>query len=212
MKKFKLSKIDTPTEASTLLFAAWVQFFAEQRLGLQQRSGGIAPDGSGNFSFGDPTKAAFHLKRSPAGEWRLESWQEIPEPDIEAIVADARQKHNAGDFGGDVVYQTTMRAPAFDINPRMMSHFMRLLGDQIFISGRRRIGSRALLEFTPELPKDPAVPQLFAPATEIKVSIFTPGPTASDLTQRTAGGVAEIIGAICALALGRIVEIPRLSH
>ena len=208
MRKFKLPIIGAPVETSTLLFAAWLQFFAEQRLGLQQRGGGIAPDGSGNFNFGDPTRVNFAIKRSASGEWSLKSSQGISESVIEAIVADARQKHDARDFGSDIVYQTTMQAQAFAINPLMMSHFMRLLGDQRLISGRRRLGGRVLLEFTPEPPQDPTAPQLFAPATEIEVSIFAPGPTASDLTQRTAAGVAEMVGAICALALGRIVEVP----
>jgi hypothetical protein len=177
-------------------------------LGLRQRGGGIAPDGGGNFSFGDPTKATFTLERSSAGKWGLKSSQEIAEPDIEAIVADARQKHNAGDFGGDVVYQTTMHSPAFTMNPLMMSHFMRILGDQRLISGCRRLGSRVLLEFIPEPPKDPMLPQLFVPATEIKVSIFASGPTASELTQQTAARLAEMVGAICALALGRVVDVP----
>jgi hypothetical protein len=208
MKKFKLSTISVPTEQSTLLFAAWVQFFAEQRLDLQQHGGAPGQDGSATFNFGDPTKATFTLKRSPKGDWSLESSQGIAQGDIEAIIMDARKKHGGGDFGDDVVYQTTMRSPTFDINPVMMSNFMRILGDQRFISGLRRLGRRVLLEFTPEPPKEPAASQLFVPNTDIKVSIFAPGPTTSDLATKTAAGIAEIVGAICALAMGRVVEVP----
>ena len=62
-----------------------------------------------------------------------------------------------------------------------------------------------LLEFALEPPKDPAVPQLFVPPIDIKVTVFAPGPTASDLTSRMAAGTAEVVGGICALALGRAV-------
>jgi hypothetical protein len=153
MKKFKLSSIDAPPELSTLLFTAWVQLLAEQRLGLQNHSGGIAADGSANYNFGDPTKANFTLERSPKGEWSLKSLQGIAEQELETIIADARQKHDSRNFGGDVVYQTTMRAQAFDMSPVMMSQFMRILGDQVPISGRRRLGSRVLLELRPSQQK-----------------------------------------------------------
>jgi hypothetical protein len=94
------------------------------------------------------------------------------------------------------------------MTPADMSQFMRILSDQVVIKDRRRLGSRVLLEFSPEPPKDPAVPQLFASKTEIKVTIFVPGPTASVLTDRVAGAMTEMIGGVCALALGRVVEIP----
>ena len=90
----------------------------------------------------------------------------------------------------------------------MMSNFMRMLGDQVSIAGMRRLGSRVLLQFAPTPPSNPEAPQLFAPETDIKVTIFAPGPTASDLTQKTASGMLEFIAAICALALGRVVEAP----
>lgn len=208
MDTFKLPNIGAPPEANTLLFIAWVQYFAEQRLGSQQRSSGAAADGSGSFHFGDPTKAYFALEGSSNGDWNVKSLQGVAEEDIQAIVNEARQRHQSGDLGGDVVYQTTLRAQAFDKNPALMPYLMRILNDQIHITGRRRLGSRVLLEFSSEPTKDPAVPQLFAPQTDIKVSIFAPGPTASELTDRTAEGIAEFVGGICALALGRVVEMP----
>ena len=209
MDTFKLSNIGVPAEISELLFAAWVQFFAEQRFGFQQYGGGIkAPDGSISFNFGDPTKASFAIGQSPEGDWSLESFHGVDEKDVEAIVAGARKKHGAGDLGGDVVYQTIMQVRAFEISPVSMSHFMRILGDQVYITGRRRLGSRVLLEFSPEQPEDPTAFQLFVPETDVKVSIFTPGPTASTFTQRTVAGLIEMVGAICALAVGRVVEVP----
>lgn len=209
MDTFKLSDIGAPPEMSTLLFAAWVQFFAQQLFGFQQYGGGItAPDGSTSFNFGNPTEAISTLNRSPEGDCSLQSFKGVNEKDVAGILADAKQKHDAGDFGGDVVYQTTMQAGAFEINPMMMLNFMRLLGDQVYITDQRRLGSRVLLEFSPEQPEDPNVPQLFVPKTDIKVSIFSPGPTASTLTQRTAAGIAEMVGGVCALALGRVVEMP----
>jgi hypothetical protein len=208
MTTFKLPNIGAPPEANTLLFLAWVQYFAEQRLGSQQRSAGVAADGSGSFHFGDPTKGYFSLEGSSNGDWSVKASQGIAEEDIDAIIKEARQRHASGDFGGDVVYQTSMRAQAFSMNPDMMSHFMRILNDQVYITGLRRLGGRVLLEFTPAPPEDPTVPQLFVPKTDIKVSIFAPGPTASELTDLTAAGIAEFVGGICALALGRVIEMP----
>jgi hypothetical protein len=76
------------------------------------------------------------------------------------------------------------------------------------IDGARRLSDRVLLDFHSELPVDPTAQQLFAPPAKIDVTVFAPGPTAGDLAQRTAAGVAETVAAISAFALGRVVEGP----
>ena len=208
MKLFTLPASALPEDVSSLLFVAWVQSLAEAQFGLQQHGGGPTADSSAVYNFGDPTGASFSLKRSPNGDWNLGTAQQIAEGDIAAIIEMAKEKLAAGDFGGDVIYQASMHVRAFTITQVMMSNFMRMLGDQVPIAGMRRLGSRVLLEFTPTPPENPQVPQLFTPETDIKVTIFTPGPTASDLTQKTASGMLELVAAICALALGRVVEPP----
>jgi hypothetical protein len=208
MKKFRLPQSNAPVEVTILLFTAWVQFLAEQRLALQQHGAGHTAQGRETYNFGSPTDNNFVLERSPNGQWKLQSSQGLAEKDIQAIVSDALRKVASGDFGDDVVYQATMQAKAFAINPVSMSQFARLLGDQIHIDGSRRLGDRVLLEFRPKAADDPTVPQLFTPETDITVTIFTPGPTASDLAQKVAIGMMETVGAICAFALGRVVDVP----
>lgn len=177
-------------------------------MSLTQHGSGSTAGGNKTFSFGDPTKTNFVLEHSRNGSWSLKSNQEVAEKDIETIIADALDRVSSGDLSGNVVYQTTLKSRAFSISPESMLQFARLLGDQVTITGRRRLSDRVLLEFSPEPPKDPAALQLFALQTEIKVTIFVPGPIASDLTQKIAAGMAEITGAICALALGCVVEVP----
>ena len=208
MKKFRLPQSNAPQEITTLLFTAWVQLLAAQRLALPQHGSGRTAQGQETYSFGAPTDNNFVLERSLNGEWRLQSSQGLAAQDIQAIVNDALERVSSGDFGDDVVYQTTMQAKAFAINPVSMSQFARMLGDQVYINGPRRLGDRVLLEFRPKAPDDPTVPQLLVPETDIDVTIFTPGPTAGDLAQKTATGMAETVGAICAVALGRAVDVP----
>jgi hypothetical protein len=83
-----------------------------------------------------------------------------------------------------------------------------MLGDQVYTDGRRRLGSQILLEFIPEPPENPSAPLLFTPPTDIRVTLFIPGPVASDLTRQTAAGALETVAAICALALGKPLEVP----
>ena len=208
MKPFYLPADSGPDEFSTLLFAGWVQLLAEQRLSLRQHgSGGTAENGQ-TFNFGVPGDRFFELERAPSGEWRLKSMQGLEEHEVELTVAEALSRTSAGDFGDDVVYNTTMQVQGFTLSPVSTSHFMRLLGDQVSIDGSRRLGDRVLLDFQPEAPADPSAPQLFAPPASIKVTLFAPGPVAGDLAQKTAAGMVETIAAICALALGRVVETP----
>lgn len=208
MNTFRLSSNPAPAEVSTLLFTAWVQALAEQRLSLNQHGTGGTSDGGRTYSFGDLSASNFVLLASPNGEWSLHSHQEVSELDIEAIVAGALERLTAGDFGGGVIYQTTLQTSAFDMSRVSMQHFMRILGDQVHIEGHRRLGDSVLLDFLPEAAKDAETTPLFAPPTDVKVTIFVPGPVASELTQRAAAGAVEIVAAICALALGRVVSVP----
>src|SRR5262249_43188655 len=116
MDTFKLPNLGAPPEFNTLLFLAWVQYFAEQRLGSQQRSARAEANGSESFHFGDPAKSYFSLEGLPNGDWNVKASQGIAEEDIDAIVKEARRRHGSGDFGGDIVYQTSMRAQAFNMN------------------------------------------------------------------------------------------------
>jgi hypothetical protein len=207
MKKFKLPPSNIPNEAYERLFIAWVQYFAEHRLAIKQHGSGSMAGGGTSYKFGDPKDNNFSLERTAVNEWSLRPIKGILEPDIEAIIDDAKAKAATGDFGGDVAYQATLKSPAFAMTNAGMMNFIRLLGDQRSISGPRRLGRRVLLEFAPEVSDKPEQ-ELFTPATDIKVALIIPGPVASDLTQRIAMAALEIVAAICAFALGRPVEMP----
>jgi hypothetical protein len=208
MRAFRLPNTAAPAEISELLFAAWVQFFASQRFRLTQYGTGNPADASTTYSYGSPTERNFAFDRSQSREWSLRSSTGIAEGDIEVIVRDSIHKLSSGDFGDELVYQTELEAKEFGISQVSMSNFFRLLGDQVPISGSRRLGSRVLLDFALEQPKEPGIPQLFVPRTTMKVAIFVPGPIASGLTDSIATGTVEVVAGICALALGRVVEWP----
>lgn len=208
MRTFRLPETSAPAELAELLFAAWVQFFASRRFGLTQYGTGNPPDASTTYTYGSPTDRNFTLACSQSREWGLRSSAGIAERDIETIVGQSIDKLSTGDFGGAVVYQTKLEAKEFGISPVSMTNFFRLLVDQVGISGPRRLGSRVLLDFAIDQPNTPDAPQLFVPQTTIKVAVFVPGPIASSLTDSIAMGTVEVVAAVCALALGRVVERP----
>lgn len=205
---FRLPEFQGPADIGDLLFTGWVQRFAQERLSISQHGTGGAPDGGSLFNFGDPSSSSFALERSNNGNWTLKSVQNIDVSAISSIVSDAIERFSAGDVGGDVVYLATMTSRAFAMGPLDMSNFMRRLGDQKWIAGRRRLGDSVLLEFTPEAAADSNQPQLFVPETAITVTMFVGGPIAGGLTNRVASVMIEIVGAICAFALGNCVDIP----
>jgi len=174
MKKFKLPQNHAPQELTTLLFAAWVQLLAEQRLALPQHGSGRTAQGQETYSFGDAADKNFVLELALNGEWQLHSSHGLAAQDVQAIVSDALEKVVAGDFGDGVVYQTTMQAKAFAINLVSASQFARLLGDQVAINGLRRLSDSILLKFQPKPPDNPAAPPLLVPERQILPLPYSP--------------------------------------
>ena len=208
MDAFQLPDFQGPADVGDLLFTGWIQRFAQERLSIAQYGTGGTADNGSLHNFGDPTSSSFVIERSVTGEWSLNSSEGIEESEIVSIVNDARDHYADGDLGGDVAYKATMTSRAFAMVPLDMSNFMRRLGDQTLITGPRRIGDSVLLNFAPKPPDDSSQPQLFVPETVIEVTIFVGGPVVGGLTNRTASIMIEIVGAICAFALGNPVEIP----
>jgi hypothetical protein len=83
---------------------------------------------------------------------------------------------------------------------------MRLLSDQVFIVGERRISDIVLLDFSANLPEGER--PLFVPETRIAVTIFAPGPAPGPFSDKYASGVMEMVRLVCTLALGRVVDAP----
>jgi hypothetical protein len=68
------------------------------------------------------------------------------------------------------------------------------------------LSDRVLLDFV-ERENDPPQ-QLLAPPTDIELTLFVPGPIAGPLANKIAAGMGEVVAAICAFALGRLVDPP----
>ena len=203
---------EQPAEITAMLLAQWVMYFAADRLGIDQSGVGGGAGASQTYTFGDPTanhfKLALDLTRRA---WTLAEVVGISESRIEAVVKDALARTAQGDTGPALVYEAQMQTQSIEIGAGLSLHFMRLLGDQVRIQGRRRLGDRVLLEFCEEAPDDPTAPPLFAPRVTIRATLIVPGPTAGQLTQSIAGGMGEVTAAVCSLALGRPVEAPMMG-
>lgn len=190
------------------LFVQWCTLLAEAQLGIHGSGSGAAGPRR-TYNFGQGTEKTFTLARDvTSGNWTLDKYAGIEESAIASIVNAAAARTAAQDFGLDVVYQVELLSKSFDLSRRSRLHMMRLLGDQVRISGWRRLSDRVLLEFLEEPPK--TEPILFAPDCRIKVTVFVPGPVAGPLAQRVASAMIETAAAICAFGLGRSVELPMI--
>ena len=192
-------------ELHALLVVQWVQMLAQDRLGTTQAGSGKGPTGTQTYSFGDPASVHFVLAYAPEdGEWSIETVSGVAHENVEAVLEEAIAQAEAMNTGPDVVYRITVSSAGLTLSSGDLLHFMRLLGDQVRIQGRRRLSDRVILEFIEE-PVPEGQSLLFAPKTQVTVTLFVPGPVAGPLAQRTAGGLAEVVSAICTLALGRVV-------
>jgi len=206
LKSFRLlSTAGVPAEFATSLFTSWVQALMATHLSSTQAGSGGTSEGTQTFSFGDQSADHLVLEVSSHGDWNLRSSAGIDERVIQNVVDQAMQLTSASDLGGDIVYRTTLQAKDFEISPASMLHFVRLLGDQVPITGPRRLSDRVLLDFTIATPPS-AGPLLFAPATEITVTTIVPGPIAGSFSRKIAAGTIEVVAAICSFATGRSIE------
>jgi hypothetical protein len=174
---------------------------------MTQSGTGTTASGERQYNFGSPTSDYFTIESvgSPA-RWKVVNTHGVKLEDVEAAVEVALGHVAQGDFGDDVVYSTTLTSANAPLDATFFAHFARLLGDQRRISGHRRLGDQVLLDFA-ERAADPPQ-ELLAPATDIELTLFVPGPTAGPLANTTASGMAEVVAAVCALALGRPVDLP----
>lgn len=194
-----------PPEAEGLLFIEWVRHLAKEELRLDQ-FGSAGAGESETFTFGDPAANHFVLGRTDTPGWNILNTNGLSESKVEKVVQSALERAQSQNFGGDLVYVTEMHADAYQLTPADSLHMIRMLGDQVRITGKRRLSDRVLLDFTedssgglpPELP--------FPAATRIQVSMIVPGPSDGKLSQSVAAGLAETVAAVCALALGRVVR------
>ncbi|MFI6855956.1 hypothetical protein [Streptomyces sp. NPDC050416] len=206
---FQLPANQLPSEISALLLIQWVGVISADHLGLTSTGSGGSSDGGQTYTFGDVTSSHFILETTETwDEWTLATTSLPNEGVVVPVIEEALAKVAAQDFGPDVVYEIGMKTATIGIDSGIFFQLMRALGDQVRIVGKRRLCDRVLLEFTETPPKVPGTHMLFAPETTIRALIFSPGPSAGDLSRRTAAGIAETVASICTLALGRVVNLP----
>lgn len=203
MKRFKLPVSSVPPDMTELLFVAWMVKLGSDVFS-QHGSGGSAGH-SRTLNFGVPDGAYLLIGQIGTEEWEIQTLSGVEKSMAEGIIKGALQKVQELDLGGDVVYQVEMKthqAELFDKDYRL--NFMRVLSDQVHVSGPRRLGDRVLLNFAHEEITDS--PILFAPDLTIETTVIAPGPAATNFSQTIAAGMVELTSAICALATGRVVS------
>jgi hypothetical protein len=198
-----------PDEIANGIFIQWCIHLATTELGLPQWSD---PDSThGSLILGNPTSNHFVITPTAPLSWEVTEIIDMDRGALEAIIATAAEKTGANDTGTDLVYQTTMKSCAPPLDMSMMLNMFRILGDQVRIVGSRRLSDVVLLDFNEDLPPLPGQ-LLFAPDVQVVATLFLPGPAPGYLARGTAGALFETVSAICALALGRPVEVSDLAH
>jgi hypothetical protein len=194
-----------PDEIANGLFLQWCLKFAQDELGIQQWSGG---NGTNNpHVFGIPTGCHFTVTLSDARSWHA-TGNDIDQSTLRSILTRAAQNASEMHTGDDLVYQASFTSsPPSITDPSFTLNMARIMGEQVRIAGPRRLSDRILLNFKEQSLPD-STPQLFAPDTEIEVTLFTPGPAPLYLANRTASAMFEVAAAICAHAIGRPVDNP----
>jgi hypothetical protein len=210
MVTYEVHNPGLPARAANLLFMQWIHHLAAERLGLDGwgTRGEISPTAQVTriYTFGSSAQDSMHVTRtSDDRAWRVEV--EGVERDIaQQIVAEALKAANQGDYGEEVCYTTDLTSSEPAIRGGFGVHFMRNLGDQVAIVGKRRLGGLAILDFSVATPR--VEQPLLVPETTINVALFVPGPSAGPLSDEIAYALSESVRVICALALGRTVNSP----
>lgn len=132
-----------------LLLCQWVQYLAQERLGASQV--GMAELGGyvERRRFGDQDlQRQFLLGRRSDDAWVVDGVVGFRSAQIDVLVQDAVARTNAWDTGPPVVYRCQLQTSPVDLTSRnFQSNFLRLLSQQVTITGARRLGTQVLLDF-----------------------------------------------------------------
>jgi hypothetical protein len=204
-----------PDEVINGIFVQWCLYRATTSIGLGQWGG--PDDQSGAYTFGVQTASFFTISPTGPLSWELTAASGVDVEAVREILAEAAQRAAEHDSGQDLVYQCHMTS-SFDLDQNASLNFFRILGDQRYIAGSRRLADRVLLDFEEASVQqtasgsEPAASPLIVPNLRITVTIFVPGPAAGSFACDMAAVMFETVGAICAFALGRPVDDPSLAH
>lgn len=206
--RYRVTNPKFPPELTSLLFIEWISQLAQARLGSHGISTGtVSGSFAKRYTFTTDTKAPFKL--IPEGEvWRVEIDESLDAEVVHDLIRAAEESASRGDLGDPLLYTTTLASPAPNLGDfgSFTTQFMRLLGTQKPIAGRRRLGRDVLLDFRPDSSTEDK--PLFVPSTEIDVVMFIPSAGGGPFSDQVAWGTAEATRLICAFALGRPVNGP----
>jgi hypothetical protein len=123
VEQFFLPTATYPEEIEALLFSRWVQCYASDRFSITQSGGsGRTPEGKELFNFGSPPSKSFSLERAFDGCWTMKNTNGVTESEVESGIASALERVSSRDFGGEVVYKTTLKSNAFSMTHSDMAH------------------------------------------------------------------------------------------
>lgn len=206
--------VEWPEEVSHLLLLQWVYALAANEIGVTGfgSSGDISPTARvpRTWTFQLSETAGFRLARTvDDAMWRVEADDGVDLAAVENIVSRAEAAVNRQDLGDDVRFDFKLETHDPNIRDFSGIHFLRHLGDQVLITGDRRLSGRVLLRFECELPAGQDV--LFLPKTEIAVTMYAPGPAipggvTGPLTKRVVASMYETVRLVCVFALGHPIE------
>jgi hypothetical protein len=197
-----------PKREADLLFMEWIHHLAQDRLGTTQWGSGSSEGRRRQFTFTRSTPTGIKLISTDRG-WVVDIDDAFDAGRVHDVVSEALQAASRGDYGDDLVYSISFSSAAPGLGPgtEFTTHFMRLLGSQVFISGRRRLSDRVLLDFQSD-PEPETAGRLFVPNISIDALLFVPGPCPGPFSDEVAWGVAEAVRVVCSFALGRAVDGP----
>lgn len=200
-----VSKLTLNLTQSRQLVADWFARLGEEAgLHFDQRGGS-----SQSFTIGNPN--AFHVTADFTDEvpyLRFIASDEAKQTLVDKLVQRAIAHVGKGETGGIVWYTTTLcEAPLEFPSHSMMSDLLLRLGNQVRITGWRRLGSRVLLEFQEEKRDDE---DILAPKAIVKAHVAALGPCAGDFSKSQARPIMELVEAVCTFALGRPLNIPHV--
>ena len=151
-----ISGSNWPDEMANGIFIQWCIHLATTELGLTQWSGPSKPTGSVTFS--NPAAGrSFTVSPAVPLSWKVTEILDIDSEDIRSVVALAAAKTRTNDSGAALVYQVTMECPTPPLDGDKILNMFRMMGDQVPITGSRRLSDVALLDFSQNPPPQPQI-------------------------------------------------------
>jgi hypothetical protein len=189
-----------------LLLLSWVH-----RLG-SEAGFALEEHGSSGKIYQLGSQSAFHISAEPAEQppyLAFKASDPEKQPTVDEITASAAARVDANDFGDPHWHSAHLEVPAYSIRDtiNLMSGLLVAFSSPR-ISGWRRLGGHALLEFVEQPAPDWKADSLLPPTTIIHAHLRVPAPRPGYFCQTIASRALETVAAICSFAMMRTVHLP----